>query len=133
MSETLSFPFEREAMRGDMLPDGLSLHDQMAYVCLRTLYHDYHEKRLDRDAASAEKRKILGAWRMAKGSAEFEDKLTSYYAQLHIRTERAMAEVRKDPTPEKAIKLCDVIGGMERYWPEETWTAPPVDGAAGSR
>ena len=40
------FPWERGAMQGAEMPDGLSIYDQMAYISLRTLYHDYHEKRL---------------------------------------------------------------------------------------
>ena len=38
-----AFPWEREAMQGAEMPDGLSMYDQMAYISLRTLYHDYHE------------------------------------------------------------------------------------------
>ena len=49
-----AFPWEREAMQGAEMPDGLSMYDQMAYISLRTLYHDYHEKRMDRATASAE-------------------------------------------------------------------------------
>ena len=33
MSTGFSFPWEKAAMRGEELPDGLSLPDQMAYTC----------------------------------------------------------------------------------------------------
>lgn len=120
MSENLSFPWERDAMRGAEIPDGLSIHDQMAYISLRTLYHDYHEKRLDRETASKEKRKLLGAWDRAKRIAEIERKGAFFRARVLRDTEGAKTAVRKDPSPENAIRLCNVLDGLERYRPEET-------------
>lgn len=116
-----AFPWEREAMRGAEMPDGLSLYDQMAYLSLRTLYHDYHEKRLDRATASAEKRRIVSAWRRAKDAAEFQRKLAFFSARVLKDTEAAKTAVRKDPSPENAIRLCNVMDGLERYRPEEAF------------
>ena len=107
-------------MRGAELPDGLPLYDQMAYLSLRTLYHDYHEKRLDRKTASAEKRRIVGAWDKAKRTVEFERELAFSRARVIRDTDFAKAEVRRDPSPENAIRLCNVLDGLERYRPEET-------------
>ena len=115
-----AFPWEREAMRGAEMPDGLSIHDQMAYTSLRTLYHDFHEKRLSREMASAEKRRILAAWDKAKRTAEFDHKLTFFHARLYKDTELAKTAVRKDPCPENALRLCNVLDGLEQYRPEET-------------
>ena len=114
------FPWEREAMRGAEMPDGLSIHDQMAYTSLRTIYHDYHEKRLDRATASVEKRRILAAWDKAKRTADFECKLAFFHARLYKDTEGAKTAVRKNPTKENAITLCNVLDGLEQYRPEET-------------
>lgn len=105
-------------MRGAEMPDRLSIHEQMAYISLRSLYHDYHEKRLDRATASAEKRRILGALDKATRTAEFERKLAFFHARLYKETERAKAPVRKDPSPENAIRLCNVLDGLERYKPD---------------
>ena len=115
-----AFPWEREAMQGAGMPDGLSMYDQMAYISLRTLYHDYHEKRMDRATASAEKRRIFGAWDRAKRTAEIERKLAFFHARLYKDTEMAKTAVRKDPSPENAIRLCNVLDGLEKYRPEET-------------
>lgn len=115
-----TFPWEREAMQGAEIPEGLSMCDQMAYISLRTLYHDYHEKRLDRATASAEKRRIFGAWDKAKRTAELERKLAFFHARLYKDTEMAKTAVRKDPSPENAIRLCNVLDGLEKYRPEET-------------
>lgn len=113
-----AFPWEREAMKGEELPDGLSLHDQMAYVSLRTLYHDYYEKRLDRGTASLEKRRIFGAWDKAKRTTEFERDLAFFHARVIKDTEGAKTAVLKDPSPENAVRLCRVLDGLERYRPE---------------
>lgn len=109
-----AFPWEREAMQGAEMPDGLSLYDQMAYLSLRTLYHDYHEKRLNRVTASAEKRRIVGAWQRAKDAAEFQRKLALFSARVFKDTEVAKTAVRKNPSPENAIRLCNVMDGIER-------------------
>ena len=106
-------------MWGAEMPDGLSIHDQMAYIALRTLYHDFHEKRLDRATASAEKRRIFGAWDKAKRTAEFERKLAFFHARLYKETEWAKTDVRKNPSPENAIRLVNVLDGLGRYRPEE--------------
>ena len=45
-------------MRGEELPDGLSLPDQMAYTALRNTYRAYYDKTISRDAAAAEKQQI---------------------------------------------------------------------------
>lgn len=127
MSEAWTFPWEREAMRGAEMPEGLSIHDQMAYISLRALYHDYREKRLSRTTASAEKRRIFAAWDKAKRTAEFERKLSFFHARLYKNTEMAKTAVRKDPSPENAIRLCNVLDGLDRYRPDETEKARHSD------
>ena len=104
-----AFPWEKEAMQGAEMPDGLSIHDQPAYLSLRTVYHDFHEKRLRRETASAEKRRILAAWDKAKRTAEFERKQAFFHARLYKDTELAVTAVRKDPSPENALRLCAVL------------------------
>lgn len=118
MSEKLVFPWEREAMRGSPLPDGFPLHDQMAYLSLRAIYHDFHGKRLGREAAAAEKHKIFAVWDKAKRTAEFDQQLAFFQARLHKDVERAAAAVRKNPSSENAIMLCDVLDGLKEYRPE---------------
>ena len=55
-------------MRGEELPDGLSLPDQMAYTALRNTYRAYYDKTISRDAAAAEKQQIRLAWeRLTRG------------------------------------------------------------------
>lgn len=115
-----AFPWEREAMRGEPMPGDLSLPEQMAYIPLRSLYYDYYGKRIPRDAASAEKRKIISACKEAMDELAYQDKMADFRARVLRDTEAAKTAVRKDPSPENAIRLCDVLDALEKYMPEET-------------
>lgn len=114
MSERWTFPWEQGASRGAEMPDGLSLPDQMAYAALRSIYRDFHEKRLDREQAAREKRLIRREWEKAKEAEAFERKLADYHVRLRRAIERAACACRKEPTAESALRLCDVIDGLER-------------------
>ena len=53
MSTGFTFPWEKAAMHGEELPEGLSLPDQMAYTCLRNIYFLYYNTTISRDQASS--------------------------------------------------------------------------------
>lgn len=114
MSETWTFPWEQEARQGMELPEGLPMADVMAFTALRNIYGAYHDKRLDREQASREKRLLRREWEKAKEAEAFDRKLTDHHVQLIRAVERAVCVCRKDPTPENALRLCDVIDGLER-------------------
>ncbi len=113
MSERWTFPWEWEAMGGRMVPEGLSLADRMAYSALRSVYYDFHEKRIDREQAAKEKRLLRREWEKAKEAEAFERKLAEYHVRLIRAAERAVCACRKEPTPENAVRLCNVIDGLE--------------------
>jgi len=114
MSEVWEFPWEKEARRGAPVPDGLSQADQMAYAALRYVYLEFYAGRIEADQAGSEKRKLRSAWEQAKEAEGFDRKLTDYRVRLIRAVERAASECRKDPAPENALRLCDVIDGIER-------------------
>jgi len=123
METKFQFPWERAAMNGDEMPDGLSLPAQMAYTTLRNIYDVYYRKSLSREAAAAEKRKLRRQYEMAMESLSFQDKLTDHHVRVIRATEMVKAACRKNPTPENALRLCDVLDGLIR---EEV----PIDGKA---
>lgn len=112
MSETWTFPWEKDARRGSGMPEGLSLADMMAFTTLRNIYGAYREKRLDREQATREKRLLRREWEKAREAQAFSDKLTDHHVRLIRAVERAVCACRKDPTPENAVRLCDAIDGM---------------------
>lgn len=114
MSETWTFPWEREAQRGMELPEGLPLVDVMAFTALRNIYRAYRDKRIVREQATREKRLLRREWEKAKEAVAFDRKLTHYHVRLIRVVEQAACACRKDPTPKNALRLCDVIDGLER-------------------
>lgn len=114
MSEAWTFPWEREARSGSDMPEELGLADMMAFTALRNIYGAYREKRMDREQASREKRLLRREWEKAWEAEAFDRKLTDHRVRLIRAVEQAACACRKDPTPENAIWLCDVIDGLER-------------------
>ena len=99
-------------MRGEELPDGLSLPDQMAYTALRNTYRAYYDKTISRGAAAAEKQQIRLAWERAVSRAAFDQRLTTYHVKVIRETEAAKNAFRKDPTPANALRLCNAMDGL---------------------
>ena len=96
------------------MPDGLSLADQMAYTAMRNIYEAYHSKYLSREQAAAEKQKVRLAYVRMTEREKFQDRLAEYHVRLIKASEGAKGACRKNPSPENAIWLCDVMDGIRR-------------------
>lgn len=106
----LDFPFEREAMRSAPMPDGLDeLTDQLAYQALAHLYARYNLKKLDRDTASADKRKILSAWKKQKSLDEHNKRMSDHHTRVMMGIESCANTYRKAKSPEEAIQAANGI------------------------
>lgn len=57
-SPHFTYPYEREAMLGGEMPDGLELPDQLAFLALRSLYAQKRGGVIDRETGSREKAKL---------------------------------------------------------------------------
>lgn len=101
-------------MRGDEMPDGLSLPDQMAYTSVRNIYWAYHNKLISRDAAAAEKRRIRREYEMCRDTWAFWGKLADHRARILRDTEKAGTACRLNPTPDNTKQLCNVLDGIKR-------------------
>lgn len=113
------FPWEGQAMNGEPMPEGLSLHGQEAYTSIRNIYAAYRDGRLSKDVGSAEKKMVKRKYDQAIEREKFSSKMNIYYIKLHMQAERAMTAVRKNPTPENALRLVDILDGIEKEWPNE--------------
>lgn len=109
-----TFPWENAAIHGDPMPSGLSLADQMAYTALRQIYHSYRTKAISREMAASEKVQLRRSYEKALEEQFFADKLTRHHVRVLKDSEAAKAVCRKNPTPENARRLCDVLDGLER-------------------
>ena len=101
-------PWEKDAMAGMEMPDGLSYPDQILYMGLRMLYRQYYQKVIDRETAKKEKKKLLVEYRRN----QFQDEMGKHWVKIIRETEIAMSNFRKNPCIETAGKICESIDGI---------------------
>lgn len=106
----VTLPYEKEAMHGLNMPDGLEQPDQLMFLCLRQLYGQKRAGLIERNRAVLEKSKLLEEYRVAK----FRYGLWEQGAALWKRIEAASSEYRRSPSVEAADKLLEAIYGVER-------------------
>lgn len=113
MSTGILMPFESAAMRGDDLPDGLNLPDQVLFLSLRSLYWQVRKGVVDRERAVAEKKKLLNAHRVQC----FNRDLWENAARRERKIEHSITEVLKDQElmqNQKVRSLISAIDGIKR-------------------
>ena len=101
--------WEKDAMAGLEIPDGLSYPDQILYLGLRMLYRQYFQKVIDRETATKEKKKLLDEYKVY----QFREEMGKEWVEIIRLTELARADYRKDPCHENAMKLIDIIEGKK--------------------
>ena len=102
------FEYERQAMNGEEMPEGLRFAGQHYYLGLRMLYHQYRSGIIGREAATKEKRQLLSTY-------EYDlmwEKIADGFIQNLKDSETARAEYRKNPCHENAIKIIESIEGV---------------------
>lgn len=112
MAAELKFPWERQAMDGAEMPDGLSLEEQLAYQALAHLYGRYNKKLISRERGSAEKGKIVHALDCRKQKADMSRKLAEHHTKLLKDLEGAASDYAKNRTLEAADRMYQVVYGM---------------------
>lgn len=103
------FEYERQAMNGEEMPEGLRFAGQHYYLGLRMLYHQYKQGVIDRDTASREKRQLL---RQYEYDLVWEN-IADGFIQQRNNSEIARADYRKNPCHENAIKIIETIEGVK--------------------
>jgi hypothetical protein len=110
-SKLLELPYEKIAMAGGEMPEGLEYPDQILFLELRLLYDSYKRKMIDRETATREKVELLRNYEAHK----IVDKMGKEWVDQIKRTELARAEYRKDKTIENADKLLVCVEGGKHY------------------
>ncbi len=103
----VTFPWEKQAMNGENLPDGLGYADQILYLQLRLLYDSLRKGIVDRQPAIKEKKQLLDEHRC---HAYREQMGNEWVEQLKV-TELARSEYCKNRTIENADKLVEILEG----------------------
>lgn len=99
-------------MRGEELPEGLRLVDQMAYSTLRQIYWQHKQQIISREQAAREKQKLKREYEIASDTLKSYETMLKVSAKRYKETELLRAACRKEPTPENAIALCNAIVGL---------------------
>ena len=103
------FEYERQAMAGEEMPDGLRFAGQLYYLALRMLYKQFRDGIIDRETATREKRKLLHTY-------EYDlmwENIADEFIQNRNNSEFARAEYRKNPCHENAVKIIESIEGVK--------------------
>lgn len=93
--------YERIAMAGGEMPDGLDWPDRQVFLGLRSLYWQYKNGIVDRETAKKEKIKLLQGYDFQK----WQDSFCTQFVEKIKRTEAARQEYRKNRTLENADAL----------------------------
>lgn len=103
-------PYEKDAMAGLEMPDGLSYPDQILYLGLRMLYRQYYQKIIGRETAVREKKKMIEQYKDLK----FREKMGDHWVEIIRLTECAASEYRQNPCHENAMKLIRILEGRKK-------------------
>ena len=104
--------FERQAMRNEEAPSGLTLTERKAYYLLRILYREYRAGEIGRERASKEKQMIIRDMESEKQI----DELNRRIAQLWKEIEMPAREYVHDSTTENADRFYAAVYGLPENW-----------------
>lgn len=115
-STMTEFTFEREAMQGKPLPQGLDIADSCLYIALKNLYAMYQNKLISRKDATEEKRRLVYNWTTDKAKIDF---LNRDSETLRDKIAAASEEYKNNPCVETADKLYAAFYNLPDDWREK--------------
>lgn len=110
----MQFEFERQAMLGFPIPDGLKQWEQNEYIAMRSLYQQYREGVIDRETAIADKQMIVKAAQDEERMETFRDKLMQSTVVLWKEIEGAGNAFAKGPSMETADAFFQAVYHVRR-------------------
>ena len=112
-STMTEFTFEREAMQGKPIPQGLDIADSCLYIALKNLYAMYRNKLISRKDAREEKRRLVYNWTTDKAKLEF---LNRESEALRNKIGAASDDYKNNPCIETAEKLYAAFYNLPDDW-----------------
>ena len=107
------FSFERQAMQGQPLPQGLDIADSCLYVALKNIYAMYRNKMISRKDATEEKRRLIYNWKTDKSKIEF---LNRESEELRNKIGTASEDYKNNPCIETADRLYAAFYNLPNDW-----------------
>lgn len=108
-STGVTLPYEKQAMNGEELPEGLEYPDQILYLQLRMLYEQFKKGIIDKETARKEKKQLLYEYQHYK----YRDNLEKEWVEIIRLTEVARADYRKNRSLDNADRLVAIIEGRK--------------------
>lgn len=108
----MELSYERAAMHGDPMPDGLDLPDQLCFQALSMLYARYHAGKITREQGEREARLIRRKRDENMKSCEFGEKCRAHSVKLWREIEQSANSYQKNRTLENADMLIASIYGV---------------------
>ena len=107
------FDFEKKAMQGEPLPQGLDIADSCLYIALKNLYAMYHRELISRKDATEEKRRLVYNWTTDKAKLDF---LNRESETLRNKIGAASDDYKNNPCIETADKLYAAFYNLPDDW-----------------
>lgn len=101
-------------MKGEKMPNGLNIFDQLRFHGLSYIYYNYHNKVTSKETASNYKQMLLKEIDKIKDDYDFALKCYDKTAERFKKTESALSAYYKDRTMENADFLAAVVNGLDR-------------------
>ena len=108
----MRFPYERDAMHGLEMPDGLSLLDQYMFLSLRLLYQSHKKGAISREVGQIEKGKLVHQYGIARNRMRFEEDKFVNFADQRKRIEHSANAYAKNRTLDNADQMYKALYGM---------------------
>ena len=109
----MEFDFEREAMQGYQIPQGLDIADSCLYIALKNLYAMYRNKMISRKDATEEKKRLIYNWTTDKSKIEF---LNRESEALRDKIATASEDYKNNPCIETADRLYAAFYNLPNDW-----------------
>lgn len=88
----MELPFERQAMKDEPIPKGLSSADTKAYISLVQVYKMFGLKMIGKTQAKQMKESVVAAWTTEKSKETFlEDRVSTLSGRIQSATETYLA------------------------------------------
>ena len=112
-STGITFPFEKIAISGGEMPDGLTGPEQRLFLGLRALYHQKRVGIITREVAVAEKKKLVHTYSRDVADSEVCNRLIACHTKINNSVWQLYAEFKRAPSMELANKIVRVFDGLE--------------------
>ena len=104
--------YEKEAYRGDPVPDGLDVLDTFGFIALRSIYAQLRKGEITRSQAERDKGQLCYVLDREKRSAASDRRLIEQSARMFKNIEGAANAYSRARTLEHADRLYKAVYGM---------------------